>query len=149
VIETVPNVEKSSVVGKGTLLVSCHRNRWLRPRKLCAAGRPIHGLMIWRLFLLATSPSQQTSSLIREGPLQPPVVRRCLGGGAPLNGNQVFQKQRTGRVVRVEAVALELRDTGETAARQWRGRSSAWLAPSTFRTTKERTGKPDTNNAHY
>lgn len=47
------------------------------------------------------------SSLIREGALLPPVVRRCLGGVAPLAGNEVFQRQRTGRVVQVGAAVLE------------------------------------------
>jgi hypothetical protein len=46
------------------------------------------------------------SSLIREGPLQPPVVRRCLGGAVPLAGNEVFETQRTGRVVQVGAAVL-------------------------------------------
>ena len=39
------------------------------------------------------------SSLIREGPLLPPVVRRCLVG------NKVFETQRTGRVASVGAAA--------------------------------------------
>ena len=41
------------------------------------------------------------SSLIREGPLLPPVVRRCL------IGSEVFEKQRTGRVASVGAAVLE------------------------------------------
>jgi hypothetical protein len=105
------------------------------------AGNKLRQVETWNGGVEVVPPSYVTirvkSSLIREGPLQPPVVRRCLVG------NGVLQKQRTGRVVQVEAVALELRDMGEAAARQWRNRSSARMAPSAFRTTKERTGKPD------
>jgi hypothetical protein len=137
-METVPNVEKPSLLGKGTLLVSCPRNR---EQKL-AETMTCREAGAWSDGVEVVPPSYVTirvkSSLIREGALLPPVVRRCLAG------IQVFQKQRTGRVVQVEAVALELGDMGETAARQWRDRSSTRVAPSAFRTTKERTGKPDT-----
>jgi len=137
-METVPNVEKPSFLGKGTLLVSCPRNR----EQTLAETMACREAGAWSDGVEVGPPSYVTirvkSSLIREGPLQPPVVRRCL------LGRQVVQKQRTGRVVQVEAVALKLRDMGETAARQWRDRSSARVAPSAFRTTKERTGKPDT-----
>jgi len=143
-METVPNVEKPSFLGKGTLLVSCPRNR----EQTLAETMLGREAETWSDGVEVGPPSYVTirvkSSLIREGPLQPPVVRRCLAGVVPLVGNEVFQKQRTGRVVQVEAVALELRDMGETAARQWRDRSSARVAPSALRTTKERTGKPDT-----
>ena len=137
-METVPNVEKSSLLGKGTLLVSCPRNR----EQTLAETMLGREAETWNGGVEVVPPSYVTirvkSSLIREGPLLPPVVRRCLGG------IQVIQKQRTGRVVQVEAVALELRGMGETAARQWRDRSGARVAPSACRTTKERTGKPDT-----
>jgi len=105
-VETVPNREKLSLAGKGTLLVSCPRNRRLGLRKLCPAGRLGHRATVRRLLLLATSPTWQTPSLIREGPLQPPVVRRCLAG------NQVIQKQRTGRVAQVGAVVRSYKDHG-------------------------------------
>lgn len=102
-METIPNVEKSSFAGKGTLLVSCPRNRELCSWKLCLAGRPRHGVMIRRLFLLATSTSRQTPSLIREGPLLPPLVWRCRVGSA------VLQRQRIGRVASVGAANFERR----------------------------------------
>jgi hypothetical protein len=97
-LEAVPNREKPLLVDKGMLLVSVPRNRRRCRRKLCSTGRSKHRAMVWRLVLLATRPAGHKSSLNREGPLQPPVVRRCLGGALPLTGNEVFQKQRTGRV---------------------------------------------------
>jgi hypothetical protein len=136
-METVPNREKPMLLGKGTLLVSCPRNRTFRAETM--AGREAG---TWSDGVEVGPPSYVTfrvqSSLIREGPLLPPVVRRCLAG------NEVIQRQRTGRVVQVGAAGPRKRTAGETAARQWRDRSCARLAPSTLRTTKERTGKPDT-----
>ena len=99
-METVPNVEKPLLLGKGTFLVSCPRNRTFRAETMTSreAGA-------WSGGVEVGPPSYVTfrvqSSLIREGPLPPPVVRRCLVG------NEVIQKQRTGRVVQVEAVGLE------------------------------------------
>lgn len=116
-METVPNREKLSLAGKGTLLVSCPRNRRLSLRKLCSAWRSRHRAMARRLVLLATSTSWQTPSLIREGPLLPPVVRRCLGGVVPLAGNEVFQRQRTGSVVQVGAAVRSL-DGPRASSRQ-------------------------------
>jgi hypothetical protein len=91
--ETLPNSEKPSFSGKGTLLVSCPRNHRLFPVETMAglaAGTCSDGVEVG-------PPSDVTarvkSSLIREGALLPPVVRRCL------RGEQVLQKQRTGRVV--------------------------------------------------
>jgi hypothetical protein len=111
-VETAPNREKLSLAGKGTLLVSCPRNRRLGLRKLCPAGRLGHRAMVRRLVLLATSPTWQTASLIREGPPLPRVVPRCL------IGNEVFQRQRTGRVAQVGAVVRSFsKTTGELAAR--------------------------------
>ena len=105
-METVPNREKPLLLGKGTLLVSCPRNR-----TFCAETMAGREAGTWSDGVEVGPPSDVTiraqSSLIREGPLLPPVVRRCLGGGAPLNGNQVFQMQRTGRVVQVGAALLE------------------------------------------
>ena len=79
-METVPNREKPSLLGKGTLLVSCPRNR----------GRSLAETMLgreaetWSGGVEVGPPSNVTagvkSSLIREGALQPPVVRRCLAG---------------------------------------------------------------------
>jgi hypothetical protein len=154
-METVPNREKPMLLGKGTLLVSCPRNRQLMLAETMACRKA----GTWSDGVEVVPPSnvnfRAQSSLIREGPLPPPVVRRCLGGVAaiawlaPLVGNEVIQKQRTGRVVQVEAAGLERGPAGETAARQWRDRFCARLAPSTLRTTKERTGKPDINNADH
>jgi hypothetical protein len=90
-LETVPNREKLSLLGKGTLLVSCPRNRTNCSETM--AGREAG---TWSDGLEVGPPSDVTigakPSLIREGPQLPPVVRRCLGG------NQVFQKLGTGRV---------------------------------------------------
>ena len=91
-METVPNREKSSLLGKGTLLVSCPRNR----EQLLAETMPGREAGTWRDGVEVGPPSDVTvgakSSLIREGALLPPVVRRCLAG------NEVFETQRTGRV---------------------------------------------------
>lgn len=101
-METVPNSETPSFLGKGTLLVSCPRNRELMLAETMA-GREAG---TWSDGVEGGPPSDVTarvrSSLIREGPLLPPVVRRCL------RGEQVFQRQRTGRVVQVGAVLLSM-----------------------------------------
>lgn len=52
-VETVPNRETLSLVDKGTLLVSCPRNRRPGLRKLWLAGRSEHRAMVRRLVLLA------------------------------------------------------------------------------------------------
>ena len=80
-METVPNREKPSFLGKGTLLVSCPRNR----------GRSLAETMLgreaetWSDGVEVGPPSNVTSgvksSLIREGALLPRVVPRCLAGG--------------------------------------------------------------------
>ncbi len=97
-LETVPNSEKLSLLGKGTLLVSCPRNH----RRLPVETMPGREVGTWSVGVEVGPPSDVTigakSSLIREGPLLPPVVRRCLGGVEPLVGNEVLQRQRTGRV---------------------------------------------------
>jgi hypothetical protein len=140
-METVPNVEKPLLLGKGTLLVSCPRNRTLRAETM--AGREAG---TWSGGVEVGPPSYVTfrvqSSLIREGPLLPPVVRRCL------IGSEVIQRQRTGRVVQVGAAGLQKRFVGELAARQWQGRFCVRLQAGRCpggtgrrRTTKERTGK--------
>src|SRR5260370_20158115 len=99
-METVPNVEKPLLLGRGTLLVSCPRNRTFRAETM--AGREAG---TWSGGVEVGPPSYVTfrvqSSLIREGPLLPPVVRRCL------IGSEVIQRQRTGRVVQVGAAGLE------------------------------------------
>src|SRR5580693_2869843 len=96
-METVPNREKPMLLGKGTLLVSCPRNRQL----MLAETMLDRKAETWSDGVEVVPPSnvnfRAQSSLIREGPLQPPVVRRCLVG------SEVIQKQRTGRVVQVEA----------------------------------------------
>ena len=100
-METVPNVEKPSFLGKGTLLVSCPRNR----EQTLAETMACREAGAWSDGVEVVPPSYVTirvkSSLIREGPLLPPVVRRCLAG------NEVFEKQRTGRVASVGAAVLE------------------------------------------
>jgi hypothetical protein len=100
-METVPNREKPMLLGKGTLLVSCPRNRQLMLAETML-GRKAE---TWSDGVEVVPPSnvnfRAQSSLIREGPLPPPVVRRCLVG------SEVIQKQRTGRVVQVEAAGLE------------------------------------------
>ena len=96
-METVPNREKPSFLGKGTLLVSCPRNRGLMHAETMA-GREAG---TWSDGVEVGPPSNVTSgvksSLIREGALLPRVVPRCL------RGEQVFKTQRTGRVVQVGA----------------------------------------------
>ena len=91
-METVPNRERPSLLGRGTLLVSCSRNRE-RSLAETMAGREAG---TWNDGVEVGPPSDVTigvkSSLIREGSLLPPVVRRCLVG------NQVFQMLGTGRV---------------------------------------------------
>ena len=79
-METVPNREKPLLAGKGTLLVSVPRNR----------GRSLAETMLgreaetWSDGVEVGPPSDVTvrvkSSLIREGALLPPVVRRRLAG---------------------------------------------------------------------
>ena len=100
-METVPNREKPLLVGKGTLLVSCPRNH----RRMPVETMLDREIETWSVGVEVGPPSDVTirvkSSLIREGALLPPVVRRCLVG------NQVFQMQRTGRVVQVGAADLE------------------------------------------
>ena len=99
-METVPNVEKPSLLGKGTLLVSCPRNH-----AKCVETMLGREAETWSGGVEVVPPSyvnvRAQSSLIREGPLLPPVVRRCL------IGNEVIQKQRTGRVASIGAVVLE------------------------------------------
>ena len=77
-METVPNREKPSFLGKGTLLVSCPRNRRLTPAETMAYRE----VGTWSDGVEVGPPSDVTirvkSSLIREGALLPPVVRRCL-----------------------------------------------------------------------
>ena len=100
-METVPNREKPMRMGKGTLLVSCPRNRMF----LSAETMAYREVGTWSNGVEVGPPSNVTirvkSSLIREGALLPPVVRRCRFGKA------VFQTQRTGRVASVGAAGLE------------------------------------------
>ena len=102
-LETVPNSEKPSLLGKGTLLVSCPRNH----RRTLVETMLDREIETWSVGVEVGPPSDVTirvkSSLIREGALLPPVVRRCLVG------NQVFQMQRTGRVVQVGAELVSVR----------------------------------------
>ena len=97
-METVPNRKKPSLAGKGKLLVSSPRNR----QQLLVETMLGREVETWSDGAEVGPPSNVTfrakSSLIREGALLPPVVRRCLGGAMPLAGNEVFETQRTGRV---------------------------------------------------
>ncbi len=90
-METVPNREKPSLLGRGTLLVSCPRNRTSRSETM--AGREAG---TWSDGVEVGPPSDVTigakPSLIRDGDLGPQVVLRCLAG------NQVFEIQIAGRV---------------------------------------------------
>ena len=92
-METVPNVEKPLLLGKGTLLVSCPRNR---PQML-AETMLDREIETWSDGVEVGPPSDVTigakSSLIREGDLGPQVVLRCLAG------NQVFEIQDRKSVV--------------------------------------------------
>jgi hypothetical protein len=89
-METVPNVEQSSLLGKGTLLVSCPRNR----RRKLAETMTCREAGAWSDGVEVVPPSYVTirvkSSLIREGPLQPRVVPRCLVG------SEVFESRGLG-----------------------------------------------------
>jgi hypothetical protein len=100
-METVPNCEKPLLLGKGTLLVSIPRNR----EHLLAETMAGREAGTWSNGVEVGPPSDVTigvkSSLIREGPLLPPVVRRCLVG------SHVFQTLGTGRVASVGAALLE------------------------------------------
>lgn len=100
-METVPNREKPSLVSNGALLVSAPRNR-TKTLSLRSGKYGWAGARYIECGLVVGPPSNVTSrvksSLIREGALLPPVVRRCLGG------IQVIQRQRTGRVAQVGAV---------------------------------------------
>ena len=91
-METVPKCENPSLSGRRTLLVSCLRNLQQMLRETMA-GREAG---TWRDGVEVGPPSDVTigakSSLIREGPQLPPVVRRCR------SGNAVFQRLGTGRV---------------------------------------------------
>ena len=102
-METVPNREKPSLADKGTLLVSCPRNRWLTPAETVACREA----GTWSDGVEVGPPSYVTirvkPSLNREGALLPPVVRRCRVG------NAVFETQRTGRVVQVGAEVISAR----------------------------------------
>jgi len=89
-METIPNSEKPSLLGKGTLLVSCPRNH----RQMLVETMLDREIETWSDGLEVGPPSDVTirvkSSLIREGALLPPVVRRCLAGVVPLVGNEVL-----------------------------------------------------------
>ena len=102
--ETVPNCEQSSLKGKGTLLVSCPRNR-----QLCCAetmlGREVE---TYGDGLEVGPPSYVTSGTnVITNPgrsIAAALVGRCLVG------SEVLEKQWTGRVVRVGAAgSLRLR----------------------------------------
>ena len=155
-METVPNGEKPSLVGKGALLVSAPRNRGLMPVQTVPgreAGKWSDGVEVG-------PPSDVTirvkPSLNREGALPPPVVRRCLAGVVPLGGIEVFQTQRTGRVAQVGAALLErgsqaslLQGSGKVVRVSGCGRAlSGWHRACNERRKSGRV-EPDINNVHY
>jgi hypothetical protein len=149
-METVPNVEKPLLLGKGTLLVSCPRNH----RLTLVETMLDREIETWSDGVEVGPPSDVTirvkSSLIREGALLPPVVRRCLVG------NEVFQTQRTGRVVQVGAALLErdswanlLQGSGKVVSVLGICRAlSGWHRTGNGRRKSGRV-KPDINNVHY
>ena len=90
-METVPNREKPTLMGKGTLLVSCPRNRTFRAETM--AGREAG---TWSDGVEVSPPSNVN---IRVEVITNPgrsfaaaIVRRCLAG------RKVIQRQKTGRV---------------------------------------------------
>jgi hypothetical protein len=177
-METVPNRKKPTLTGNGALLVSALRNR---PRTVCPGrrvwlgGSPAHRVYGPEVGPPSNVTIRMKSSLIREGTLLPPLVRRCLGGvvpivwAKPLTGNEVIQRQRTGRVAQVGVV----RASGWKPSRAEPLQGSGGAVPvSVWRriqigTTKERTGvtpetvasgasgatgargKPNINHVHY
>jgi hypothetical protein len=76
-METVPNRETPPLLGKGTLLVSCPRNL----QQTLVETMLDREIETWSDGMEVDPPSDVTigvkSSLIREGPLLPPVVRRA------------------------------------------------------------------------
>lgn len=120
-METVPNSEKPTLVSNGVLLVSTPRNR-----TLCGECGKYGRAGAWHIECGAEvgPPSDVTNwvkpSLIREGALLPPVVRRCLERLRPLIGNEVIQRQRTGRVAQVEVAKVHGGlSASKATARQW------------------------------
>jgi hypothetical protein len=156
-METVPNREQPSFLGKGKLLVSYPRNR----RHLLAETMACREVGTWSDGVEVVPPSDVTfrakSSLIREGSLLPPVVRRCLGGAtaiawpAPLAGNEVFQRQRTGRVAQVGAARPFFGEEPRARLLQGSGKLvpvSGWHRARKGRRKSGRV-KPDINSVHY
>ena len=141
-METVPNREIPTLLDKGLLLVSSPRNRQVKLVETMAYRE----VGTWSDGVEVGPPSNVTirvkPSLIREGALLPRVVPRCLAG------DEVFQRQRTGRVVQVGAAGLCKEIRGRTCckavARSFLCSASAERCPGGTgwrRTTKERTGK--------
>lgn len=137
-METVPNREKPTLVDNGVLLVSTPRNRTQTDCPQCGKyGRA--GARYIECGPEVGPPSDVNirvkPSLIREGALLPPVVRRCLGGDGPLVGSEVFQMQRTGRVAQVGVAGLLEREATRASALQ----GSGGLVPvSVWRRTRNR-----------
>ena len=150
-METVPNREKPSLLGKGTLLVSCPRNH----EHLLVETMAGREAGTWRDGAEVDPPSDVTigakSSLIREGPQLPPVVRRCLGGAMPLDGNEVFQTQRTGRVVQVGVGLVSARRRARANLLQGSGKVVSVRRWHCARNERRKSGrvKPDINDVHY
>jgi len=115
-METVPNREKPSLADKGTLLVSCPRNRRLALAETVACREA----GTWSDGVEVGPPSNVTSgvksSLIREGSLLPPVVR-AVPGWYPGVRNAADWESRSSR-----SCASRKGEAGELAARQWQGR---------------------------
>ena len=139
-METVPNREKPTLVDNGALLVSTPRNRTRTDCPLCGKyGRA--GVRHIECGPEVGPPSDVNirvkPSLIREGALLPPVVRRCLVG------SKVVETQRTGRVAQVGVAELLEREATRASALQGSGGLvpvSVWRR-TRIGTTKERTGK--------
>jgi hypothetical protein len=139
-METVLNREKPSLIGNGALLVSALRNRtWTvcPVRKVWLGGSPAHRVNGPEVGPPSDVTIRMKSSLIREGALLPPLVRRCL------EGNEVIQRQRTGRVAQVGVAGVSSWRPWQASALQGSGGLvpvSVWRRTQ-IGTTKERTGK--------
>lgn len=138
-METVLNREKPSLIGNGALLVSALRNRTsaLCPvRKVWLGGSPAHRVNGPEVGPPSDVTIRMKSSLIREGALLPPLVRRCLVG------SKVIQRQRTGRVAQVGVAGGSSWRPSQASALQGSGGLvpvSVWRRTQ-IGTTKERTG---------
>ncbi len=99
-METVPDREEPSLLGKGTLLVSCPRNCTKRVETML--DREVE---TWSDGVEHGAPSNVT---VRAEVITNPgrSIASATSQAVPRTGSKVFQKQQTGRVVQVEVVRL-------------------------------------------